>query len=283
MLFWHNFALLINGLLMLAWPFAIGHWLFRRRRVDWGLFLVGATTFVLSQVGHIPFNAAIFSRVPGLGESVLATAIFAGLSAGIFEEVARALTYRFWARGASRRVDGLMVGLGHGGIEAILLGFLVLINGYFLVRAGTGSPSPLIPAAQEPIIAATLENLRDQSPWWLLTGAVERLFALALHLALSLLVLRAVRERRATLLLAAIGWHGLTNAGAVLLVARAGVLAAEGFLLLVALASVGLIWRWRDPDEGPAMAPASVEPVAMAPPAATQAPTAEQLDRTRYH
>ncbi|MCA9938797.1 MAG: YhfC family intramembrane metalloprotease, partial [Anaerolineales bacterium] len=121
----HFLFLLLNALIMMALPFVLGHFLSQRLRFDWGLFGVGAITFILSQVGHIPFNQFVFARVPALSANLILLALFGGLSAGVFEEVARYLMYRFWVRDARDGPSALILGLGHGGIESFLLGLLV--------------------------------------------------------------------------------------------------------------------------------------------------------------
>ena len=62
-------------------------------------------------------------------------AVFLGLSAGVFEETARYLTYRFWAKDARSWSRGLMLGAGHGGSEAILVGALAAVNFVALLAA----------------------------------------------------------------------------------------------------------------------------------------------------
>src|SRR5687768_15821832 len=90
----------LNALLMIGLAVVLGVFLARRYEVPARLWWVGAATFVLSQVGHLPFNALFQNgaalplpegpwRVP-----LLAMAL--GLSAGLFEETTRYLVYRFW-------------------------------------------------------------------------------------------------------------------------------------------------------------------------------------------
>ena len=76
--------LTLNFLLMIGLPIALGVVLARRLKQRWGLFGVGAVTFVLSQVGHIPFNALAFRGAQAWPPAVVALAL--GLSAGVFEE-----------------------------------------------------------------------------------------------------------------------------------------------------------------------------------------------------
>lgn len=51
----------LNALLMIALPVALGIFLTRRFHLGWRLFFIGAATFILSQVGHIPFNLLVGS------------------------------------------------------------------------------------------------------------------------------------------------------------------------------------------------------------------------------
>ena len=65
--------------------------------------MVGAATFILSQVGHIPFNALmtlLLSKTALVNFSVqgvlVFSAIFLGLSVGFFEELFRYGMFRWW-------------------------------------------------------------------------------------------------------------------------------------------------------------------------------------------
>src|SRR3972149_48142 len=108
---------------MIAMPMALGAYLIRRYRSGWGLFLVGAVTFIGSQIFHIPFNAYVlnpllasagFGAETGPGLTLALAALLLGLSAGVFEEGARWLAYRFWIRRARTWPQGLAFGSGGG-------------------------------------------------------------------------------------------------------------------------------------------------------------------------
>lgn len=119
--------LAFNFLFMIILPIMLARKIAVRYRVSWGLFGIGAVAFILSQVGHLPFNWLILQRSGWFdGSSLLVLSIFLGLSAGIFEGVARYLTFRFWAREARSWGQGLMVGMGHGGVvwSELVLGIL---------------------------------------------------------------------------------------------------------------------------------------------------------------
>ncbi|MCA9949789.1 MAG: YhfC family intramembrane metalloprotease [Anaerolineales bacterium] len=220
--------LAINSLLMILLPLLLGIWLARRYKVGWLLFLIGALGFVVSQVGHLTFNqfilnpiiASLMEQADTIGRNLL-IALLLGLSAGVFEEVTRYLFYFF--RKSMRRWDqGLMFGAGWGGIESIILGLLAATTIVNLYIYQSGAIESLLPADALTENAAAIaagaqqfEELLNSPPWYFLLGTVERIFALTLHLSLSILVLQAFLRKSIIWLFVAIGWHALVNGFAV--------------------------------------------------------------------
>lgn len=281
----HFWFLLLNALIMMALPFVLGHFLSKRVRLDWGLFGVGAVTFVLSQVGHIPFNQVVLTRLPALTSNLLGLSLFAGLSAGIFEESARFLMYRFWVQRARDWRSALMLGLGHGGIESFLTGLLVAINGYVLYTVRAGETSALVPATQLPAVQQTLAGIFAASPFALLLGAVERLFAIVLHLTLSLLVLQCFRRRQGRWLFFAITAHTLFNAIALYAAATWNAYVAELLIGLLAASGVWLIWRLAQAEPPDTGLPPEAAPLPEIRPLPIQSVdlSTEKLEDSRFH
>jgi len=265
----------LNGLLMMAIPVALGVWLASRYRAPWGVFVAGAVTFVLSQVGHLPFNQFLLSPfalsmgwVALDGTISITGAIVYGLSAGVFEELARYLILRFWKRDVRNWGEGMMFGAGHGGIEAVLLGGLALTA---LIQAlaarGVEDLSTLVAPDQIEMLQASLESYWAL-PWYAaLLGAFERLLAMTLHLSLTLLVIQGLRSGKAGWLGAAIVWHAFADALVVYIAGAYGAYVAEAVLLLPTAGSLAWIlytWRqWKEPpdEEAPELALASLEKV----------------------
>jgi uncharacterized membrane protein YhfC len=259
----------------------------RRTGARWGLFFIGAITFTLSQVLHIPFNWAV--EQTGLLPSDLSSwsnliiyAAFLGLSAGVFEETARYLAYRYWAKDARSWSRGLMLGAGHGGIEAILLGLLGAVGFVGLVlTANNQTLMSAIPEEQRALIAQGLSQIID-APWYMmLLGAVERVFAILAHLAMSLLVLQVFLRRSILWLFLSIAYHTALNMIAVIAAARLGAVGAEASLAVFSLLSLFVIFRLRGPEPVEAEPPPPIEPLSAA--AIDLQPTAEALDRSRYN
>jgi uncharacterized membrane protein YhfC len=285
-------AYFVNPLLMLALPIVLGLVFARRLGTPWRLAFIGAATFIGSQVVHIPLNLGLDRWLNLKDLPIWATAIVLGLSAGLCEEVARYLVYRFWLKDAREWRQALMFGLGHGGVEAILLGIVAAWGALNLL---TASQLDLTTLGLTPEQLATAQSELAQAlsfpAWFPLLGSLERALALINHLALSVLVLQAFKRRAVLWLLAAIVWHAALDAVAVYSQSQAvpalgmvtGSLVTEGLVLLFALGSLAMIWALREPYvPAPAPAPAQPLPLPAARPLKAGKPSAEALDKSRY-
>lgn len=277
----------LNFLLMIVFPLAVGAYIARRYNPGWGLFGIGAVTFVLSQVGHVPFNWLVLQQLQLVPTDVTQTgtlvvyALFLGLSAGVFEETARYLAYRFWAKDARTWAQGLMVGAGHGGIEAMLVGGLGLINFVAMAAMRNGMLLDTVPPEMMPQLQAQIDALFNTPLPLTLLGFVERVFAIASHLAMSLLVLQVFVRGQKRWLFYSIAFHALLNATAVIAVVRTNPVITEGLIGLIALGAVGIIWclRRNEPVEPePEPLPELVNPAAAIAPEITS----EQLDESKF-
>jgi uncharacterized membrane protein YhfC len=258
------FVRLLNVLLMVAMPLALGVILVRRSRVEWRIFLFGAGAFIGSQIFHWPFNSYVLSPLterlglpgPDGGLPLLLYAIIFGLSAGVFEEVARYLVYRIWMRESRTKWDGLMFGAGHGGIESILFGGLAGFALYQAIAYRNADLSAIVPVDQLDLARAQLEAYWA-APWYaILLSASERLFAICFHLSASLLVLQAFVRRNPVWLALAIGWHTIFDTVAVFTLVTWGAYFMESFIGLLALLSLVIIYvLWRQDGEGQEVPP----------------------------
>jgi uncharacterized membrane protein YhfC len=280
---------------MIGLPIILGVIFAKRLNAEWRIYGVGVVAFVASQVLHIPFNAFILAPLlENLGLSLVQTelALIAiclayGLSAGVFEEGARYLVYRFWLRKERSWREGLMFGLGHGGIEAILLGALAA---YALMQAFTlrgVDLSTVVPAEQMSEAAAQLEAYWSL-PWYAaLLGALERVFALAIQISLAVLVLQAFRRRQVRWGIAAVLWHTWIDAVAVYGVQSWGIYITEGLMAVAAILSLAIIFRLRDDSIeteglGRDQVEAPPRPAVAAPVGDDEDVTAEDIEGSRF-
>jgi uncharacterized membrane protein YhfC len=289
MIDFHYITYFLNGLLMIVMPISLTIYLIRKFKLGWRLFWIGAATFLFSQLLHIPFNAFVTpllnnSSISGLPvlEQILVSALFLGLSAGIFEEFSRYFMYRWMAKDARSWGTGVLTGAGHGGIEAIVLGILVLYGYLQFITLRTADLITIFPAAQVEI-ARTQISAYWSAPWYMtMLGAVERLFTLPLHLACSLLVLQAFTRKRFWWVGLAISFHALADGLAVVAKGlKVPDLAIEGIIGIIAVISVVIILSLRQPEplvELPTHG--TIVPPPFTPGVVEE--TEENLDKTRY-
>lgn len=239
-------VLVANGLLMIAIPVVIALALRRTFHPRWALLFGGALAFIGAQVIHLPilsgmtwlFSSGALPRPTGL-VATLFDPLVLGFLAAACEEPARALLFARFFRGERRSADALMAGAGHGGIEAVILGALVLLTLVNMVASRDLTAEQLgalgVPADQA---ATALEQIRAywSTPWTdAILGAVERGIAMSLHLACSVLVMEAVRARRVLPFVIAFAAHWATDATAVLASRNLGAWATEGVLAALVL------------------------------------------------
>lgn len=246
----------ISALMMLGLPIGAGWWWARRWGTRWGVFFAGGVAFIASQVAHIPFNSLVLN--PLLSQfgwdpvsDIVArywVAIIFGLSAGVFEETARYLVYRFWMKDVRTWREGVFFGLGHGGVEAIILGVLA---GLALFAALSYQSADFEGLAPDQLQAINLQfEAYWASPWYeVVLGLVERVFALMMHVSLALLVLQVFTRRSAWWLLVAVVWHALVDAVAVFGLYTWGPYWTELSIGLMGLASLAIVW-WLRPSGG---------------------------------
>ncbi len=281
------------SLAMIALPLALAVFFMRRFSLSqgWRWWGMGAATFVLAQAGHIPFNwladrllkAQIdFSRWPET-QALVFSALFLGLSAGLWEELARYAMFRWWARDARSWRGAVGTGLGHGGAEAVLLGVVSLIAFFQLLALRDGDLSLLqqasIPADQLALAEQQIAAYWNAAWYEPLLGLAERLFALCIQVSLAVLVVQVFVRGQGRWLWLAIGYHALVDALAVFFVRRIG-LWVEAIVAGLALFSLWIIFRL-------AASPPPVETGEGTPPPsagllAPAEPDASDLEATRY-
>ncbi len=280
------------GLTMVIFPLALAVWLVRRWRAvpGWRWWGMGALTFVLSQVGHIPFNwladrwlkaSLDFSAWPPT-LALLFSALFLGLSAGLWEELSRYAMFRWWARQARSWRGALLTGAGHGGVEAILLGVASLAAFFQLLALRNGGDlSALVPPDQLALVEQQVAAYWSAAWYVLLLGLLERVFALGIQISLAVLMVQVFLRGQRRWLWLAVGYHALVDALAVFFVQYIG-LWVEAIVAALALFSLWIIFHFR-----PAALPGETTPGDDGPrPADLLAPAevdASALDETRYN
>jgi uncharacterized membrane protein YhfC len=233
-------GLSVSAAVALLGPPALGLVLWRRLSAPPLAWALGAATFFVSQVvlrlpWQVPLGLWVAKQSPGPAAQT-AWLAFSALTAGLFEETGRWVAFRFAWR--PRTATGaLMLGAGHGGVEAMLLvGLNLAVSAVLFVGLSKGVTLGL----PEDALATVRAQFAKLTPSLALAAGLERLSSMAVHCGLSLLVLQAFTRRSAWWLVAAIAFHAASNLAGVVALKGLGVWPAE--LVIAAFALAALAW-----------------------------------------
>lgn len=242
-----------QAIVIFAGVIALAIVLHRRLPAPWGAWVWGALTFVASQVVRLPILLGLTTLSQTLGlnfgqeGNFWFNAVVLSFSAGLFEETARYLVLRFLAKDVRGWNDAVMFGAGHGGIEAILfVGGAAISNVLLLANADallaqTRAAAP----AQADTLAAQIEALRGVGADLIAASLIERVFALMVHIGLTVMVMCAVEGGGVKWWLAAIAVHALTNFAAIAAQHIVGIVVAEVVVGMIGLAMLWFTLRQR--------------------------------------
>ena len=219
-------------------------------KVTIGYFFIGGATFfifamVLEQILH-----TVVLRATGdvLKNNIWLYAVYGGLAAGVFEEVGRFLAMKFFMKKSLNKENAIVYGIGHGGIEAILItGMGGISNLIVTVLINAGQLDSMLAPLDEATRTLTLESLSalwTTSSYQFFLGGMERISAIILHISLSYLVYLAVKKGKTTWFPIAIVIHAVVDAGTVLLAKVIPVLLLEILLMAVVFALAYCIYRF---------------------------------------
>jgi len=235
-------------------PMAVALWWNKRSGAPMSVWGAGALVFVVSQCvlrlpWQIPLGIWVGPRIHGSWWLSFAWIATSSLTAGLFEEVGRWGGYRWLVKKERSFRTGVMFGLGHGGIESMLLVGLSLVGTLmtYVLLAATPSLLKLPPETLDK--AVTVMSRLHAGDF--VAGVVERVMALTFHVACSLVVLQCfVRGSRWWVALA-VGIHfvaDLVAVGGAVELRRYGALVGETAGVPMFLVAIGIIaWAKRRP------------------------------------
>lgn len=179
--------------------------IWKRKKVSLKPAIVGAITFVVfAQVLEGIPKLIFFTSDTDLTEYVWTHAwayvLIGCLMAGIFEETGRFVAFRFFLKKYQDRKDAITYGIGHGGIEAILVLGISGISSIALAAAvNDGSLAQSlsgISTGQLKSVEMQITALAGYGVGRMLLEVCERCIAMTLHIALSVVVFKAVQENQ---------------------------------------------------------------------------------------
>lgn len=196
----------------LVWRFRFHKGTLKATFIGAGMFLLFA--MVLERLLHVLV-------IPLVMNNVVLYVIYGSAAAGVFEETARFLSFRFFLKKNRSAENAVSYGLGHGGCEMILLlGLQAVIA---LAMIATVSPDVVSELSSESDFYAYSRVISQLTAYSQVTygnlaiSVLERIAAMTLQVSLSVLVMEAVMVKgRIWLYPAAIVIHALIDVPAAL-------------------------------------------------------------------
>lgn len=221
--------LIISVALCILLPMAFVIYLGKKQRVSTKIMVSGVICFIvfvviIESIIHQMVLGNLFSKE----SNPFLYAVYGGVMAALFEVCARYVGLKFMVKEKSSVGYALQFGLGYGLAEVLVVGVMPLasnlatavnINKYgveeFINKAAeAGATSDAIDAFRAGLPAFFENNIQC------LYGGFERIFALALQIALSIIVFQAIREghknKDYVYLVVAFVVHFITDFGAAL-------------------------------------------------------------------
>ena len=223
----------------------------RKTKARISSFFIGAASFIvfamiLEQILHTIVLKAAGTALRG---NIWLYALYGGLAAGVFEETGRYLAMKLCMKKSLNKQNAIMYGVGHGGIEAILLvGMSSVSNLIISVMINSGQVPMLLSMSgvddSTYQLAITQMTAISTTPFWhfYMAGA-ERISAIIFHIAASYLVYLAVSRRKPACYLLAILAHLLLDAVTLITASFLPILAVEAIIFLCSGAFGLVIWR----------------------------------------
>lgn len=244
------FFMILTFLVSTILPILLVIFFYKKEKISLKVVFIGAIAFfIATQILEAPIHRMVLinnKTTAELFRNPWLYMLYGGLMAGIFEEVSRYLMFKFVLKGNRQWKDGLAYGIGHGGIEAMLIVGMTFFNNIIMaLQINSGSFEKLLQvegAPVEALKAVYIQMVSSPSYIWGI-ASIERICAIIIQIALSLIVLYAIKERKNIYLLLAILIHAVIDFPAAL--HQAGVIKSiaiiEEFSIIVAVIALAFI------------------------------------------
>lgn len=190
----------------------------KKTRLSMKIFITGAVTFFLFAIVLKVLPAMLLFN----GDNAVAKAIrnnpllfylTGGLLAGIFEETGRFIAFKTILKRDTQKQTAIAYGIGHGGFECMYIGFnviTIIAMGMIINQNGIESVTGQLSSEQ---LEAVIQQLKDYTAADILTvflAVLERVSAVMIHIAFSILVFHGVHHKSSWYLFpAAVLMHAL--------------------------------------------------------------------------
>lgn len=196
----------------------------RMKYAQWYPFFVGCLVMlVFALIFESTIHNMVFSSA--IGQSIRNNpwlyGLYGGLMAGLFEETGRLFAFKTALKNNQKNdANALMYGVGHGGLEMMVLFGVTMISNYIVASAinGNGDFNALMQGADAAQMQSVVTTMVQTPAYMYFIGLFERILAFILQISLSVLVwIAVVKKGKKYLFPVAIGIHFLVDACAAIL------------------------------------------------------------------
>ncbi|MDA1642152.1 YhfC family intramembrane metalloprotease [Bacillus cereus group sp. TH177-1LC] len=242
----------LSALISVVVPIFCFVYFYKKTKLSWKPVIVGSLIFiffslVLEGIMNV-YILTVNSNTASIVENRYLYALYGGLSAGFFEEIGRLVGFYYLLKKYREWKDGIGYAIGHGGIEAILIGVIAGIQNLLMSNMiNSGGFEKLLTTNNNSNLLAIKEQLVNTSSYMYLMIGVERISAFIIQISLSLLVLYGVKNNKKFLfVLYAIVIHASVDF-IVVFSQSLGLhtLIIEGILIVMAIVSIFVIKRFK--------------------------------------
>lgn len=236
-------GIIFSMVISIGLPIVLLIWAKKKLHAQISAMGIGAAAFVLFALILEQTLHSIMLNATGnlLTENIWLYALYGGLAAGLFEETGRFVAMKYWMKKSLSRENAIMYGVGHGGVEAVLIVGITCINN--LVSAlmiNSGQMEQTLSAIEDgqgkELAMQAYAALCTTPGYQFYLAGIERISAIVLQICLSYLVYRAVKYGEKKFFLLAVGIHFLVDAATVLLSNLVSLIVLEVVLLAVVAA-----------------------------------------------
>ena len=248
-------GMVVTMLIAILLPIVLCIMVRKKTKAKFSSLFLGCATFivfalVLEQILHI-----IVLRTAGttLTENIWLYALYGATAAAVFEETGRSITMKFLMKKNLNRENALMYGVGHGGIEAILIvGISQISNIATAIMINSNQMGTVLNVLDEEQKAAMIESLSvlwTTPGYMFFMGGIERVSAIILQITFSILMYVGIKQGKKLFVLMAYVAHFAVDFVAVIAADKLSVLVVEIILILMSVVLALVAVKFYKKDE----------------------------------
>lgn len=229
-------------------PLALGVYFYKTAKISLKALFTGCLVFFVFQlVLRVPLLQVLSSQswYIKLSDNTILIGLFLALTAGLFEETGRLVGFKLLLSDRLQWKNGLAFGIGHGGIESIVIvGFSYLNNITLSYMINSGMFNDSIEGITPEVAAEIKEKLINTPPDMYAAAGIERFFTIIIQIALSILVLYSIKNRKYIYFILAILLHIVIDAPiAIFNEIGLNIWVIESYILIFAVISLVFIMK----------------------------------------